>query len=398
MSPKSTIQIRRIRFRGEDLIGMYFVRESWIVKHVKDFGARWRTELGCWVVPAERDMIYRMFSFFKPLDIWIDQRRLEHQALTIHEKKKNRKDLIQGMTEEKREVYDRFIKYLSTKRYSPSTCDTYGTMAEVFLGWASNLELEKVTLMDIDRFNHEFIIGNGYSVSYQRQMVGALKILFGRIIPASFNIEELERPVKEKKLPVVLSQKEIMVLIQRIENFKHRTLIATIYACGLRISEVLDLRWRDLDFGRKVVHVRQSKGRKDRVINLSPSLAVMLERYYKVYAPEEFVFNGQEGGKYTAPSVRAILRRATRRAGIQKHVTPHTLRHSYATHLLENGINLRYVQELLGHRKPETTMIYTHVMQKDLENIASPFDAIVQMERETPPGLPDKDNPNLLLS
>ncbi len=146
----------------------------------------------------------------------------------------------------------------------------------------------------------------------------------------------------------------------------------------MRVGEVIDLEIRNVDFDRGTISIIQSKGAKDRMIGLSPALAVLIKNYMMVHNPQRYLFNGQGGGRYSVPSIRQIIKRAATKAGIDKRVTPHVLRHSYATHLIDAGVNLRHVQDLLGHAKPETTMIYTHVSIQKLINISSPFDQLLK--------------------
>jgi site-specific recombinase XerD len=189
--------------------------------------------------------------------------------------------------------------------------------------------------------------------------------------------EALERPRKSKKLPVVLSRDEILRLLLATPNLKHRTILTMLYGSGLRISELINLKIADIDFARKQVFIKDAKGRKDRVVALSERIYGLLNDYLHTYQPDVYLFNGQENLKYTAGSVRHFLARAVKQAGIKKRVTPHTLRHSYATHLLEGGVDLKYVQELLGHSRPETTQIYLHVTKKQLLAINSPIDTLL---------------------
>jgi site-specific recombinase XerD len=198
--------------------------------------------------------------------------------------------------------------------------------------------------------------------------------------------------MKEKKLPEVLSKQEIKMLIHQISNLKHRALISTIYAAGLRVSEALNLTLKDIDSQRMLVHVRLSKGRKDRVVKLSEANLYLLRQYYRAYKPRRYLFEGPGGKKYSAGSVRKIISKACAGAGIIKKVSPHTLRHSYATHLLELGVDLRYVQAMLGHSRPETTMIYTHISTVKIQDMANPFDELVKEEMEK---LQDKANKKL---
>jgi site-specific recombinase XerD len=200
--------------------------------------------------------------------------------------------------------------------------------------------------------------------------------------------EGLVRPHKSRKLPTVLSTAEIIRLLQVTRNLKHRTLLALIYGCGLRIGELLALELSQLDIARRQLFVRDGKGRKDRVVVLADRLLPLLQNYLATYRPERYFAEGRPGQPYSPTSIRSILKQNAKRAGIIKPITPHTLRHSYATHLLEKGVDIRYIQELLGHAKPETTMIYTHVSRQDLLNIKSPLDLLYETQlpdaRETP--------------
>ena len=201
------------------------------------------------------------------------------------------------------------------------------------------------------------------------------------------------RPKKSRKLPNVISQEEILNIIKVTQNLKHRAIIALIYSCGLRISELINLELIDLHTDRKQLFIKNGKGRKDRYVSLADSFMPLLSNYYNSYKPKRYFVEGKNSCKYSAESVRKFLKKNTQKANINKVVTPHTLRHSYATHLLENGVDIRYIQLLLGHARPETTMIYTHVRKKDLMKIQNPLDAALQKIKNT-----DNNNTNVALS
>jgi integrase/recombinase XerD len=176
----------------------------------------------------------------------------------------------------------------------------------------------------------------------------------------------------------VLSNEEIINLLRCTKNLKHRAIIAMIYSAGLRIGELINLQLAHIDIQRRQIIVKNSKGRKDRNVILAKSCISLMLNYLNTYEPKKYFAEGKPLEQYSQESIRAFLKRSCKAANITKKVTPHTLRHSYATHLLENGIDLRYIQELLGHAKPETTMIYTHVSKKDLLRIESPLDVAVK--------------------
>ena len=187
-------------------------------------------------------------------------------------------------------------------------------------------------------------------------------------------LDLVHRPRREKTLPNVLSKEEVKAILEAPKNLKHRAMLALIYSCGLRRGELLKLTKESIDSKRMVVIIRQAKGKKDRIVPLSSKILILLRDYYKSYRPKEYLFEGQDGGKYSEKSLENVLKQALSKVGIEKPVTLHWLRHSFATHLLEGGTDLRYIQELLGHRSSKTTEIYTHVSTKNLKNIRSPFD------------------------
>jgi len=184
----------------------------------------------------------------------------------------------------------------------------------------------------------------------------------------------IQRPKKEKKLPVVLCEEEVVKILRQITNLKHKCIIHLIYFSGLRLSEAINLKISDIDSYRKIITIKGAKGKKDRISLLSDAVLALLRKYYKQYRPKEWLFEGQKGGKYSPKSVQKIFHAACFKSGIKKHATIHTLRHSFATHLLEHGTGLRYIQELLGHKNSKTTEIYTHITKKGWDKIKSPID------------------------
>ena len=184
------------------------------------------------------------------------------------------------------------------------------------------------------------------------------------------------RPKREKDQPAILRENEVQAIIQSIHNPKHRLAIALIYSAGLRISEAVNLKVADLDFDRGVITIRQAKGRKDRQVPLAKTIIRMAREYTQQYQPPMYLFTGQTGGKYTAKSIQMVFANACRQAGISKHATVHTLRHSYATHLLEKGTDIRIIQEILCHAGCKTTEIYTHVSKKTISAVASPLNSM----------------------
>jgi integrase/recombinase XerD len=267
-----------------------------------------------------------------------------------------------------------FRQYMEQRRYSPNTIHHYTEGLKVFLGFI-NKPIPDITNADLERFNLDYVIKHGYSSSFQNQIINAVKLFFRSIRSVKFNVEKVERPRREHRLPNVLSKEEVKRIITSPTNAKHRAMLSLIYACGLRRSELLSLKPEHVDSKRGLLIIKQAKGNKDRVVPISGKIIEMLREYYKIYKPKVWLFEGQqEGEPYSAESIQKVLKDATIKAKVKKPVTLHWLRHSYATHLLESGTDLRYIQEILGHKSSKTTEIYTHVSTQSIQKIKSPFD------------------------
>lgn len=210
-----------------------------------------------------------------------------------------------------------------------------------------------------------------------KQIIATISYLYKKVfnnpIPEALNVKFRKPSI----LPTVLSAKEISKILQVTKNIKHKTILLLIYSAGLRLGKLLNLRIGDIDSESMKIHVKQGKGKKDRYVMLSENMLKMLREYYKVYKPKEFIIEGQKGGKYSPKSVQSIFNAALKKTGIKKKATVHTLRHSFATHLLDEGTDIRYIQELLGHKRLATTQIYTHVSSYSINKIKSPADHLI---------------------
>lgn len=214
----------------------------------------------------------------------------------------------------------------------------------------------------------------GSSEHHIHSAVNALKFYFEKVLKREKDKYEFPRPRKPLSLPDILAPEEVMEIIQSIENLKHRAMIMTSYSAGLRVSELVSLKINDIDSKRMTIHIRNAKGKKDRMVTLSQVLLENLRTYYKFYKPKEYLFEGSSGVSISVRTAQAVLKQAKEKVGIKKGGSIHSLRHSYATHLLESGTDIRYIQELLGHNNIKTTMRYTHVSVKDINKIQSPLD------------------------
>jgi len=352
-------------------IGIYFPYDEMLIQEVKSAGARWSSSLKCWYIENTRENFNQLYERLKGKG-WIDLSELKKQPKT---KSQHETPSLPTLSTEAAEQIRVFEQWMQSKRYSSSTMKTYTEAIRTFLRYHAAKRVHEITEQDLIAFNNEYILKNRYSSSFQNQVVNAVKLFYQRMEKRSLNPEEIHRPKRSKKLPNVLSKEEVKAILEAPGNLKHRTMLGLIYACGLRRSELLNLTVMDIDSKRKQLYVRQAKGNKDRYIPLTNKILTMLDGYIKVYTPQYWLFEGQvKNQQYSAKSLQSVLKQSLVKNNIKKPVTLHWLRHSYATHLLESGTDLRYIQELLGHSSSKTTEIYTHVSANSLHKIKSPFD------------------------
>ncbi|MDD2279982.1 MAG: tyrosine-type recombinase/integrase [Bacteroidales bacterium] len=372
--PNLDVVLTKGSHRGNNVI---FIKFDWnkelleIVKQIE--GAKWSQSNGCWYVKADEFNLQKTYIAFKG-KAWIDYSaigKLKPNISIVPQKRSKKKQ----PTAENAALIENFKRWLMHKRYSDNTIIAYIELLSMFAGFMGERQLPEATNEDVVDFVHRVLMAEGYSFTYQNQLVSSLKLFFREVVHSSIEIEKLERPRREQKLPNVLSKQEVEQIIKAHSNLKHRTMLCLIYACGLRRSEVLNMRPGDIDRERNMLAIRNAKGRKDRVVPISDKTIGMLEEYYKLYKPKVWLFEGQaEGQQYNEQSLQSVFKQALAKSKVKKPATLHWLRHSYATHLLEAGTDLRYIQELLGHKSSKTTEIYTHVSSQSLQKIKSPFD------------------------
>jgi integrase/recombinase XerD len=338
-----------IKHNSENRIAVYFEKNQDLIARIKQIeGARWSQQKTVWHLP---DTIENRERFkIKPLANSIPS--------------------PEGIAQ-----IEKFKQWLRSKRYSESTITTYSEALKSFLIFYREKSVEEINNEDVISYNNEYILKNNLSASYQNQIVNAIKLFFTIIQETKIEIDKIHRPKRSKLLPNVLSKEEIKLILNAHSNIKHKTMLSLIYSCGLRRSELINLKIADIDSNRNIVIIRQAKGKKDRIVPLSTKILEMLRQYYSIYKPKMWLFEGQNGKEqYSDHSLQSVLKQALVKVKITKPVSLHWLRHSYATHLLESGTDLRYIQELLGHNSSKTTEIYTHVSTKSLQQIKSPFD------------------------
>ena len=265
---------------------------------------------------------------------------------------------------------------LVIQNYSQRTIASYVSAINSFASWLIEEKVTKVSDEIVEKYLYHLKRTKKRSISSMKQTVAALKFIYSnvlnRTIPSVLDI----RFRREEKIPVVLSELEVTHILNSVKNLKHKAILMTIYSSGLRLNELLSLQVKDIDFDRNLIIVKMGKGKKDRQSVLSKSLKGTLRQYLEKYTPSKYVFEGRKGGKYSASSVQAIMKKAVKNTRLKKHATVHTLRHSFATHLLENGTDIRFIQELLGHKRLETTQIYTHISKVTFDRIKSPLNRL----------------------
>ena len=269
---------------------------------------------------------------------------------------------------------DEMSKKLVELRYSVHTQRTYINAFEEFINFYHQIDISAIDDMKVVAFIRYLVTDRKVSTAYQNQSINAIKFYYEKVLGGNRKVYYIDRPRMEKTLPTVLSTEEVACLIKAVENLKHKTILMLTYSSGLRMSEVLNLKITDIDSQRKQIKIEQGKGKKDRFTLLSEKVLPLLREYYLKYKPQFYLFEGPDNKQYSTTSIHKILSVAVKKAGINKRVTLHTLRHSFATHLLEQGTDLRYIQSLLGHESSKTTEIYTHITTKGFDQIKSPLD------------------------
>ena len=263
-----------------------------------------------------------------------------------------------------------YIEHLQRKRYSRHTIKNYLRHVDHFLSYIGDVKIDGEAII---RYLNYLVSEKGVSSAYQQMATNAIRYLVVHVLQKKMPKISL-RPKWERPLPLVLSVREVGHIVSAISNTKHRLAILLIYSAGLRVSEAVNLQLKDIDYERRIITIREGKGKKDRQVPLSAKLKKYLSEYFREYKPGLYLFEGQKGGKYSVRRIQAVFSGACRKAGIEKPATVHSLRHSYATHLLEAGTDLRIIQELLGHSSSKTTEIYTHVSTRTIAAVRSPTD------------------------
>ena len=376
MSRLKQITLRHLVIDQKEVVGLQFYSDETINRLVKTIpDIQWSTAYQIAFFPKTKENLNLIYRIFKGI-AWINGKYYydnkpihtgnDHLNIDTYRQRK--------MPKEYKSVPEAFLRKLEVRRYSISTARAYILMFEKFLNhFPACSDPNQLNDQDIEEFL-AFLAKSGKSDSYINQAVNAIKFYYEQVNMMPGRFYKIDRPKKSEKLPNIISHQQVLKMISSCPNIKHRCIIALIYSSGLRRNELINLKIKDIDSERMCITVVEGKGKKDRITLLSKSLLADLREYYKLHLPKTFLFEGFPGTQYSASSIAKIVERAGKKAGVEKKVTPHMLRHSFATTLLENGTSLRHIQKLLGHNSIQTTEIYTHVATKDFQLIKNPLD------------------------
>jgi site-specific recombinase XerD len=352
MTTQKTIQYQLATHQGNDVILLLFDYDTELIQQVKNLGARWSKTKKAWYVP-DTDILRNQFG------------------LTLTDTSKGPLRKVHPVN---RLAVEKFVSMLQLKAYSPNTLKTYGNE---FTQLLYALNDKDVNSLNAEKLRSYFLYCTNtlkLSENTLHSRINAIKFYFEQVMHREQFFFEIPRPKKPSILPKVINAKDINKLFEVTLNLKHNTMLKLCYGMGLRVSEIVNLKIKDVDSKNWQVFIERAKGKKDRYANLPESVLEQLRTYYKAYRPKTYLFEGQSGEQYSTRSLQNVFKAGLKKAKINKDVGIHGLRHSFATHLLEGGTDIRFIQELLGHNDINTTLRYTHVSTKSLKNVKSPLD------------------------
>ena len=369
-------RMHRIFLVPPDRLGLKFELNATIIKQLKTIpGHRWDSSRGIWTFPLTREVLDKLLAVLRT-----DWRTLDRdvvEALRLTEPNRSQSPRPPSVRLQQNAALEAMRREIALRNYSTKTGSSYQSWVRGFFEHYPSRPPLTLTEDDVRAYLLYLIETKKLAKGTIGQAFNAIRFLFVDIFKKPYVVGSIPRPKSEKRLPSILSEQEVSNLFRAVDNLKHKTMLMLVYSAGLRVSEVVRLKPEDIDPDRRLIHVHAAKGKKDRVTLLSDTALQYVKVYLIRYAPAVWLFEGYERGKaYSIRSAQEVFVRAAKKAGIVKDVSIHDLRHSFATHLLEHGTDLRYVQVLLGHESSKTTEIYTHVSSKALGKITSPLDMI----------------------
>ncbi len=372
--PKINLIKHRIEIRHNKEDHLLYINVPYVLKEkIKKLeGAQWHAGSRLWVAFDHDENLRQIKENIARQDVII---KITESDFSLKKVKKHTYDYLDKLSGLHEKELNHFSEWMKQKRYSGNTIKIYRSCLRVFFRYYSTKPIEEVTVKDIEHFNFNFILKNNYSPKTQNQYISAIKTFYVKMKGINYDLVHIERPIEGRKLPKVIPIEDVQAFLAGIPNIKHKTALSTIYSLGLRRSELLNLQLEDIDFKRDVVHILNAKGKKDRDLPLPGKLKELLIVYNRQIKPLKWLIEGQDPGTpYSPTSLSSIFKQYLSRVIKNHNFTLHSLRHSYATHLLDMGVDLRIIQEFLGHKSSRTTEIYTHVSMKNLQNVKNPID------------------------
>jgi integrase/recombinase XerD len=375
MDYKKSITLKHLLIAESKCIGLQFHPDKVVQALLKELpDIKWSKEFGMAHVPNTKGNLNLIYQKFRGV-AWVNsnyffsKRRINKENEEVNVDWFRKRVITSGY----RTCPEDFLLKLELKRYANNTVKTYVHCFEKFINAQTETDLMRINEIDVQKYLQK-LIQEKKSNSYVNQMINSIKFYYEMVkgMPNRFYL--IERPIKEHTLPKVLSKQEVKDIIDATSIIKHKCILSLMYSSGLRIGELLSLKPEDIDSKRMLVRVNQGKGNRDRLTLLSEKVLVDLRIYFKQHRPKTWLFESPNESKYSASSIQKFMKKAALVAGVKKHVNPHMFRHSFATHLLEAGTDLRYIQTLLGHKSSKTTEIYTHVATNTFAIIKNPLD------------------------
>ncbi len=379
MSQKNqrVVTLKHLLIKEEKQIGLKFYPNKMIQTIIKGFpDVKWSSEFNMAYLKNSKSNLDLIFNDFRGI-AWLNSGTFfnnnhngkGHESISLDKYRKR------SLPDNYRPCPEEYLQKLELKQYSLATSKTYIQLFEVFINYYKKWKLTQVDEVEIRNYL-KLLVSQGKSTAYINQMINSIKFYYEVVLEMPNRFYSIERPIKKDPLPKVISLEEVQSIIKNTNNIKHKCIVSLLYSSGLRRGELLNLKLNDIDSKRMVINVINGKGGKDRVTILSPSVLTDLRTYFKIWNPEVYLFEGMKGKQYTGSSVLRIVEMASKKARIKKKVTPHMLRHSFATHLLEAGTDLRQIQVLLGHNSTKTTEVYTQVAISNIKSITSPIELL----------------------
>lgn len=393
-----TIILKPFNHKGAQQIGLYFENDTHLNTVVKKLdGARWSKTHTCWYIPLQKECCnkaiaeLRKFAQIQTEDLrnyLLKNKDTQNKKIPAPDNStlQNISDTIpvSRLSEENMQILIKYTEHLKLKAYSASTIRTYKNEFIQLLKLLNKKPVHTLTTDELRRYFLYCIEKLNLSENSLHSRINAIKYYFEQILGNEKMFIEIPRPKKQHLLPKLLNETELARLFNSLSNKKHKAMLFTAYSAGLRVSEIVKITLADIDSKRMQIFIKQAKGKKDRYVTLSPVLLDILRNYIKTYTPQpkKYLFESEQTGTaYPTRTVQQIFSNAKNKAGIKKDVGIHSLRHSFATHLLDKGTDIRYIKDLLGHYDIKTTERYLHVSKNQLVNIICPLDDLWRKEK-----------------